>query len=93
MIQNRSEIANNEITILERIIMADPEELNLESARHVLTLGFSVTDKSRMHKLAAKNRSGTLSADEEAELESYRRVGALLSTLKSKARRILKKKQ
>lgn len=44
-----------------------------------------------MRALAAKAREGLLTPEEEIEIDSFERVGHLLSTLKSKARKVLKK--
>jgi hypothetical protein len=54
-------------------------------------LKFGQADRDRMHELAVKNQQGTLSAQEEAELVSYRRVGRPLDLLGAKARLALKK--
>ena len=45
-----------------------------------------------MHALAAKVRVGTLTDDEQAEVEAYSRVGSLLGILQSRARRALKRR-
>jgi hypothetical protein len=61
-------------------------------ARYVLTLGFSDHDKARMHELAVRNQGDALSAAESEELFAYAKAGTLLSLLKSRARRALKRK-
>lgn len=43
-----------------------------------------------MRTLSAKARRGTLTQDENNEMEVYERAGAILSILKSKARQALK---
>ena len=43
-----------------------------------------------MHELAVRNQDGTLTTEEESELDHYNRVGSLLSIMKSKARKLLK---
>jgi hypothetical protein len=45
-----------------------------------------------MHSLAAKARAGTLTDDEQAQIEAYSRISSLLGILKSKARRALKRR-
>jgi len=45
-----------------------------------------------MDVLAAKARAGTLTSDEQREVEAYSRVSSLLGVLKSKARRALKRR-
>jgi hypothetical protein len=59
-------------------------------ARAILGLSFSKQDVTRMHELSAKARAGTLTAGEDAEMENFERAGSILSTLKSKARQVLK---
>ncbi len=43
-----------------------------------------------MRELLAKAKEGTLTANEEVEMDNYERVGHMLSLMKSKARRSLK---
>ena len=86
-----STATNNEMAILRRVV--DPEQpfpfLSVEAAKAILRLDFSPADRKRMNELAAKNRAGRLSADEEDELNNYIRVGQTLGILQSKARRTL----
>ncbi len=56
------------------------------AARAVLSLGFSESQKSQMVKLADKHNRGQLSAAEQEQLKSYRRVGSCLALLHSRAR-------
>jgi hypothetical protein len=44
-----------------------------------------------MRELSAKARSGTLTPEEDAVMDNFERAGAILSTLKSKARQVLKR--
>jgi len=44
-----------------------------------------------MHVLAEKARAGALSLEEHIEMDNYERVGHVLSLMKSKARKSLKK--
>jgi hypothetical protein len=67
-------------------------ELNPAIARYVLRLGFSDSDRDRMHELARKNRSGELTVEEADILDGFIRVGDLIAILQSKARRYLSKK-
>ena len=48
-------------------------------------------DVARMHALSAKARAGTLTPEEDSEMDNFERVGSILSTLKSKARQVLKR--
>src|SRR5262245_54872151 len=80
---------SNEMAILRRVV--DPEQpfLSEEAAKAILQLQFSAADRKRMNELAAKNRAGRLSSDEEEALTNYIRVGQTLGILQSKARRTL----
>jgi hypothetical protein len=87
------ELPAPEAAILTRLV--DPEEPKLTSAaaEGILTIAFSSVDKDRMNVLAAKSRSGKLTTKEKREIEAYSRVSSLLGILKSKARRILKRRK
>lgn len=80
-----------EADIFSRIF--EPEKANLSpaAARSILQLDFPPADRERMNALAEKARQGTLSPDEEQELNQFIRVGHLLAIMQSKARRSLKK--
>ena len=52
----------------------------------ILALDFPKEDRVRMNDLAESARSGTLTAEEQLELDAYERVGHFLSLLKAKAR-------
>ena len=73
-----------------RILHPD-EELSPRVARAILGLTFPKKDVTRMHELSAKARAGTLTPDEDTEMDTFERVGSILSTLKSKARQALKR--
>lgn len=83
-------VNTGEAAILSRLIRPERADLSPEAARSILKLDFDDQDRARMHELAAKAQAGTLTGAEEAELESYRRVGRLLDMMRSKARRSLK---
>lgn len=72
--------------ILERVIEPDRGDWPRATAEAILKFRFSSPDLERMSLLAAKARTGEASPDEQAELESYVRVGRLLDLLHSKAR-------
>src|SRR5258707_9731139 len=62
------------------------------AARALLQLQFSERDHIRMQELSAKARFGSLSVQEQAELDTFERLGCLLDIVHSVARRTLKKK-
>jgi hypothetical protein len=72
-----------------RILHPDGE-MSPRVARAILGLHFPEDDIIRMRELSAKARAGTLTPEEDAEMDNFERVGSILSTLKSKARQILK---
>lgn len=89
---HQTELPYHEAAILTRIAGPDEAAFSAAAAKGILTLGFGPADKDRMHTLAAKARAGTLTSDEQAEVEAYSRIGSLLGILKSKARRALKRR-
>jgi hypothetical protein len=80
----------SEMAILRRVVDSDQRVLSEDAARAILRLRFSASDKARMNRLAAKNRQGKLTSEEEVALTNYIRVGQTLGILRSKARRSLK---
>jgi hypothetical protein len=66
--------------------------LSPEVARAILQIDFPQSDKDRMHELAKKARQGTLTQQEQDEIDSYGRIGSFLSIMKSKARVVLREK-
>lgn len=80
---------NTEAAILARLIQARTE-MDSHVARYLLSLDFEPEDVDRMNLLAERAREGGLSADEEAELDSYLHVGNLLTIMQSKSRVYLK---
>ncbi len=81
---------SSEAAILSRVIQGSNLTLSPEAARVLLDLGFSEEDRKKMHDLAVKNQQGTLSQEEEQELDSYIRIGRLLDLLSAKAAKALK---
>jgi len=89
----RSPINTSDLAILNRVLEPDKRSLPPEAARALLALDFNQADKDRMRQLSAKAREGTLSPDEQAEADSYERVGHFLGIVRSKARRSLKNRR
>lgn len=69
----------------------DRQQLTPALAKHVLKLNFSANDRRRMKALAEENRAGAISPADLHELDSFVRVGTIISILKSRARRLLRK--
>jgi hypothetical protein len=78
-------VADTEAAIWNRLIRPDLGDLPLV-ARFFLGIRFDVGDLNRMHELAVKNQEVALSAEEEAQLRAYRRVGLQLDLIRAKAR-------
>jgi hypothetical protein len=67
--------------------------LSPAAARALLKVHFSRQDTERMRELSARARAGTLTPQEEEEIDTYERLGCLLDILHSKARRALGKRR
>jgi len=80
-----------EAALWGRLIDPASADLSTEAARYILGLQFPQSDIDRMQELAEKARAGALTLEEHIEMDSYERVGQVLSLMKSKARKSLKK--
>ena len=81
----------SEAALWNRLLDPVDPELSPDVARYILTLSFPQPDIDRMSELAEKARQGSLAIEEHIELDNYERVGHVLSLMKSKARKALKK--
>lgn len=81
---------STEASIWEHVIHPQGELRRREVARSILQLSFSAEERARMHELAEKNQDGSLTVEEESELDHYNRVSTVLSIIKSKARKLLR---
>jgi hypothetical protein len=77
---------NTEAAVWERLIQPEHGDLEPALALYLLSLEFRPEDVERMNDLAAAAREGSLSHDQQAELNVYRHVGHVLALLQSKAR-------
>jgi hypothetical protein len=77
--------------ILDRIIEPHRGGFSEEHARYVLSLDFTPQEHARYAELAAKAQDGALDPEEQAEIDEFLSVNALLTVLQSKARVSLKK--
>lgn len=80
-----------ETAIWTRLIRPDDTDLSPEAAAFFLKVEFDTSDRQRMHELALKAQEGNLTPAEREQLACYERIGTLLSILKSKARKTLRK--
>lgn len=76
--------------IWSRVVKPDEGTLSREAALAILELDFSAQDQQRVDALSSKAGDGTLTLDEQAELDEYIRVNNELMILQSKARISLK---
>ena len=83
-------LGTSEAAIFGRILDAGQAVLTVAAAENILEFGFGAEDKARMRWLLVQAKQGTLTAEEQAEIDHYESVGHLLSLMKSKARRLLK---
>ena len=77
--------------MLERLAELDPSGFSPETARVFLELGFSRAEQRRVDQLSERARQGSLTPDEEQELDESIHVGNLLAIVQSKARLALKR--
>jgi hypothetical protein len=83
----------SEVAIFSRVLEPERATLDIAAAKAIINLDFKQADKDRMRELLAKAKKGTLLAAEQVEIDNYERVGHMLSPMKSKARRSLKRGQ
>ena len=79
-------VALDDAEILADLLKLGTPHFDVDAARAVLRLGFSNEQQQRMLSLADKGNRGTLSQDERAELDRFRRVGNFLALMHAKAR-------
>jgi hypothetical protein len=80
---------DDEVSILARFLTNGDGPLPKNLARYILKLTISERDKARMHELAVRNQDDDLAPAEKKEMHDFGRAAAVLSILKSKARRSL----
>jgi hypothetical protein len=76
--------------ILTRAISPASKSLSRDVAEEILQWDFPPEDKQRMAELSAKARAGELNSEEEAEIDSYVRVGHIVNLMQAKARLAIK---
>ena len=82
----KASVGATETEIWARTIRPDIGDLSPAAARELLRLHLANHDAERVRELSGKANSGTLSEDEERELDYYLNVGRALEFLKAKAR-------
>lgn len=56
------------------------------AAKSLLQFKFSPADQRQMNRLLAAAQSGSLTPDQAAELENYRKVGRMIDLVQSEAK-------
>lgn len=84
-----SQADSTEAAILTRVINPDDASFSPEVARSILKFKFCRADLTKMKRLAAKARKGSLRPAEDTELNNYLHVGRFLALVQAKARRSL----
>ena len=79
------------VSILDRVIEPQAGGFSNEHAQYVLSLDFSPEQQTRYAELSDKVQNGTLSEQDEAELDEFIAANALLTILQSKTRMSLKR--
>lgn len=82
--------ATTEAAIWARVIHPNGP-LTPAVARAILKLEFSNDDQQRMRELSEKAQEGSLTPEEQFEIDNFERVGNLLAILKSQSRKLLKR--
>lgn len=80
-----------EATVLERVVQSAFADLPGEFARRLAAIELPAEDVERMRSLGAKARGGSLTDEEDHELEAYLRLGHMLNILRLQARSQLRK--
>jgi len=80
----------SEASILARLLDLRAANLTPSAAEFLLTIQFPDDDVARMNRLADLAQEGTLSTDQQVELDSYIHVSNLLALMQSRARKLLK---
>lgn len=82
-------IAALEPTVLGRMLRPMTRSMSHELARELVALKAEADTQERYEFLATGRREGTLTAEEEAELQNIVQVNSVLSMLKAEARLLL----
>lgn len=82
--------SNSESAIWARLIETQNEPISADTARFLLAIRLSEADQARMQELMDKSNEGTLTAEDEAEFDSYLNIADLLTVMHSQARTALR---
>ena len=80
---------NTQSAILDRALAIQATPMTPEAARFLLSIQLDPFDEQRANELAAKARDGSLTTDEQMEIDEYRRAGRIIEMLKLRAKSAL----
>ena len=86
-------VAELESNIWRRLVEPSWDTLSPEAAEGILRLKFGPSDIDRMHQLSALAQETKLNKAQQEELETYIRIGRMVSILQAKARLAMKNHQ
>ena len=81
----------NDKLVLDQLLDPVTRCLTPEAARSLLDLRAPTAAQTRIEELADKCTTGTLTAEEASEYDSYLSAGSLIAVLQAKARALLAK--
>ena len=81
---------NTQALILDRAFGLSTSSMSPEAARYFLAVKLDPQDEQRANELAQLARDGSLSEEQQAEIDEYRRVGRVMELLKLRASAVLK---
>lgn len=84
-------MAARQSSALERVFRPSEGDLPADLAKYLLTLDFPSDDHARYEQLSQRAQEGTLSAEEEVELDDLLTANDVLMILQSKARASLQR--
>lgn len=77
-------------TIIGAVIQPAEGDLAPDAARYLLSLKFTDAQKDRFDELSARAQAGTLTPEEQEEVDEFLSAETLLIALKAKARQSLR---
>jgi hypothetical protein len=82
----------NSTAVLNELLEPVGRILTVESAKQLIELRASPSVQALIEQLAAKSTEGTLTAEEQADYQTYVSAGTFIAILQSKARRLLRER-
>lgn len=86
-------IFNTQGTILDRAFSSIQAGMSVEAAKYFLSITLSDLDRQRANDLAARARAGSLTSEEQSEIDEYRRAGRTIEMLRIRAKSVVEQAQ